>query len=141
MIGSELNQSDDETITVPQKTQLQTFEEKNITGKLVSEDVQPDLDADATEIHKYRLKGGQMLYIGLISNLVILHHASHRATKVNSLWMPHLEYLCEHFWFYKQRAPERAYVEPRGQSIFTLEVVADSSMSSTAEGGGEADTY
>lgn len=96
----------------------------------------PNQPTTPAQLLNYRSTLGKMLYIGRMSNPVMLYHASHMATKTNRLETHHLKDLKSLLKYDKQNSPTILFKTPSQSGKFTLEAISDASMSSASEGGG-----
>lgn len=134
VMGCELNQNVDGTIILTQQSRLTDIDENTLTPPArASKD--PDRIANKFELHAYRSMLGKMLYVGRMSNPIMLYHASSMASKVGNLQTHHLKDLKALVKFDKKNVPTLTFVSPN-TGTFSLEATSDAAMSKASEGGG-----
>lgn len=135
VLGCELEQQVNGTVVLSQKTRLNEIDEKTLTLPPTDLDRSPDRCATPKEIRAYRSILGKMLYVGRMSQPIMLYHASHMASKLNTLKLHHLKDLGSLLRFDKKNVPILRFLPPSTKGGFSLLAISDASMSNAADGG------
>ena len=136
VMGTEITQSPSGTITLTQSIRQNGIDENILNIDLPGSPRSPNQIASPSQISAYRTTLGKMLYIGRMSNPLMLFHASYMASKVNRLESHHLKDLRALLKWDKRTTPTICYNTPSQSGTFILEAISDASMSSISEEGG-----
>lgn len=136
VMGCEITQDSTGTVRLTQRDRLHDIDERALTVPRNETGRSPDRNASPHELHAYRSVIGKMLYVGRMSQPVMLYHASHMATKVGDLKAHHLKDLRALLKFDKKHTPALCFLKPSSGSKFSLEAISDAAMSPISEGGG-----
>ena len=136
VMGTEINQTPSRTITLTQKARLDTIDENILTIDPPGTLRTPNQIASPAQLSSFRTTLGKMLYVGRMSNPIMLFHASYMASKTNKLETHHLKDLKAFLKWDKRHVPTLLYNSPNTSGNYILEAISDASMSSTSEGGG-----
>eukprot|EP00171_Calliarthron_tuberculosum_P023568 IDg23568t1 len=126
--GCEISQHRDKSITVTQRAKLAQIRDTVDHAPLTIKMRQPDRFASANELAYYRRVIGQALFIGRMTNPLMLYTASHFATKTPTLMTHHVKSLNASLRHHQKVIPEIHIAQPRHPRIYTLEVHRDASM-------------
>lgn len=140
VLGSDVHQDQDVSITLTQKSRLNDIDTSLSACK--DDNKSPDRLANREETHAFHSILGKILYIGRMTNPVMLYHASAYSTKTQNHHRHYLGSLQSTFKHDAKNLPTLHFATPTSskQQQFSLETVSDASMSTAAEGVGR-DAY
>lgn len=122
-MGAEIVQRVDHSIRLTQVTKMDDILPPNIDTK------EKDRPAIPAELHNYRSIIGKMLFVGRLSQPIMLFHASFMASKTNRLMKHHLKELRALLVFDKKTTPTLEFKSPSIQdNKFSLEVYTDAAV-------------
>lgn len=136
VMGTEISQAKDGTISLTQSTKIQSIDEEILNIDVPGAPRQANQIASPAQISAFRTTLGKMLYIGRMSSPIMLYHASFMASKTNRLETHHLKNLKSFVKLDKRTPPSITFNSTDSPGNFSLEVISDASMSSKAEEGG-----
>eukprot|EP00171_Calliarthron_tuberculosum_P004588 IDg4588t1 len=119
VFGCEVNQESDGSITVEQRRKIEELNEVILNSTNVKKR-EPDSFASPTEITNYKSCLGKMLFIGRMTQPIMLRIASHMATKVNKLMRHHLKDLKSLIKYCKSSTPHISFKPVHQEGGFYL---------------------
>eukprot|EP00171_Calliarthron_tuberculosum_P004551 IDg4551t1 len=122
--GCEVNQSLDHSITMTQLHKIQELPDKLLLAGLP----RGDRAASAAEATLYRSIIGQILFVGRLSQPLMLRIASQMATKLNNLNLHHLRDLESLLKTCKERCPTLLFRSTPSVGSFSIDVYSDASQ-------------
>ncbi len=132
--GSEFCQHSDKSVTLTQCKKLQELEDRTRKSSGAHNRSGNDF-ATSDETTAFKSALGKMLFIGRMSQPIMLRIASQMATKINKLHLHHLKDLDALIRYSKKYEPCISFPSSEAGSKFHFDVYSDASMSSKSEEG------
>eukprot|EP00171_Calliarthron_tuberculosum_P018277 IDg18277t1 len=123
VMGCEIKQDSSGAIKLTQRTKLDELDHEQLLN--CSPKPYADQLASPKMLTLYKSVLGKMLYIGRVSQPVIMYYASHMATKTSRLMSHHCKELSSLIRFSKRTAPELMFKPPVDQGEFYLDGYTD----------------